>query len=421
VGSGSKRTEWSAAFIVEFFRKAVAHRVFQALVLALFCTGSEQLYARPESRNVDYQAFERQIHDALKITAWSKCIIACDAYLKKHPNDAAARAMRGYALLESNNDAKSIADLTAAINAGLIEVPINLIEEHNNSLRSLRGFALMRVGRLKEGIADIEKSLSLPIISVSECLNRGVDYKNLCAAYNRIGNRAKVEQYARALADTENQVQSILQPRVSGQADARAMVAKLTRESAAKANSSIPLTKLAFYQIYLKAWPDALKTVDRAIAIEPYMSRTHLMRFDILKNLKREADAKKEAALILKRALTMGGSAETVGDRTIITARMIEICKKFNDVDGQIAVLEGLSTTGSGSESQLYDLGQCYASKQQWTKAIGAYGDALDYATDNQPLILDARAKAHRMLGHAKEAKADEDEAYRLRHKSRKI
>ncbi|HIA54845.1 MAG TPA: hypothetical protein EYN91_22640 [Candidatus Melainabacteria bacterium] len=87
----------------------------------------------------------------------------------------------------------------------------------------------------------------------------------------------------------------------------------------------------------------------------------------------------------------------------------------------QIMVLEGVANTGSGSESQLYDLGQCYAKKEQWVKAVEAYGDALDYATDNQPLILDARAKAHKMLGHDKEAKADEAEAYRLRHKSRKI
>lgn len=406
---------------MESILKSVPRLSLAGALLICILSGLPPAPARQEAKSAQYQAFEKQIHGFLDSAAWSKCVAACDAYLAKHPKDATVRAMRGYALLQNNRDSQSIDDLTAAINAGLIEVPPDLIEEHNNSLLSLRGFALMRVGRLKEGISDIEKSLASPILLVCEYLNRSVDYKNLCAAYGRIGNRAKAQQYSKALSETENQLQNVLQPRVANAADAKAMVVKLTRESAAKANSSIPLTRLAFYQIYLKDWPAALKTVDRAIAIEPFMSRTHLMRFDILKNLKRDAEAKKESALILRRALAMGGSAENVGDRMLITARMIEICRKFNDIEGQIAVLEGVSNTGSASESQLYDLGQCYAKKQEWAKAIDAYGDALDYATDNQPLILDARAKAHRMLGHEKEAKSDEQEASRLRHKSRKI
>lgn len=396
-------------------------RAFAGLMFGLLLLHPQSCFAKGGAQNADYSAFEKQIHSYLDTSSWSKCVSACDAYLAKHRGDTVVRAMRGYALVQSNRDAQSLDDLTAAINAGLVEVPPPLILEHNNSLRSLRGFALMRVGRLKEGTADIEKSLASPILLVSEYLNRSIDYKNLYAAYNRLGDRVKAQKSAKALSDMENQLQNTLQPRVYNEADAKGMVAKLTRECAANQNSSIPLTKLAFYQIYLKAWPDALKTVDRAIAIEPYMSRTRLMRFDILKNLKRDADARKEAALILRRALAMGGSAENVGDRMLITSRMIEICRKFNDIDGQIMVLEGVANTGSGSESQLYDLGQCYAKKEQWVKAVEAYGDALDYATDNQPLILDARAKAHKMLGHDKEAKADEAEAYRLRHKSRKI
>lgn len=373
------------------------------------------------SKSADYQAFEKNVHALIEKSSWTKLVTLCDSYLAKHRDDIRVRSLRGYALVQSNQDARSLADLTAAIKAGLTDMPADLVEEHASPLLSLRGFALMRVGRYKEGIADIEKSISGKIRLVSELLNRNVDYKNLIAAYTRLNDRGNVQKYARALSDTEMQLQNTLQPRLGNEADAKKMVAKLTRESAADKNSSIPLTKLAAYQIYLKAWPDALKTVDRAIVIEPYMSRTRLMRFDILKNLKREAEAKKEAKLILLRAMAQGGSAESIGDKMLITSRMIEIYRKFNDLDGQIEVLEAVANTGSASESQLYDLGQGYAKKQLWAKAIDAYGEALDYATDNQPLILDARAKAHKMLGHAKEAKADEDEAYRLRHKSRKI
>ncbi len=380
-----------------------------------------QAGAKSNSPNADYRTFTASFHQALVVESWPKCISACDAYLAKHPDDVRVRATRGYALLQFNREAQSIADLSVAIKGGMTDLPADLVEDHPSSLLSLRGFALLRAGKLKEGVADLERTLKNKPLLVSSFMNNKSDYQNLSTAYLRLGDRAKAAQCNKTAADMENKLQSVLQPRIANESEAKATVAKLKAECAAAPKSSIAWTRLTVYLIYLNKWTDAQKSVDNAIAIEPYLSRTHLMRLEILKNLHREAEAKAEAEIILRNASRPSGSAESAGDRMIVTARMIEIYKKFDDLDGQIRVLETGAKAGISGESQLYDLAQCYARKKQWAKAVDAYGEALDFATDNQPLILEQRAKAHRVLGHTKEAEKDVAEAYRLRNKRTKI
>ncbi len=377
--------------------------------------------AKSNSPNADYRTFTASFHQALSVESWPKCISSCDAYLAKHPDDVRVKAARGYALLQFNREAQSIADLSAAINGGITDLPADLVEDHPSSLLSLRGFALMRVGKLKEGVADLERTLKNKPLLVSSFMNSKSDYQNLSTAYARLGDRTKAAQCNKTAAEMENKLQSVLQPRIANESDAKGTVAKLKAECAASPKSSIAWTRLTVYLIYLNKWLDAQKSVDNAIAIEPYLSRTHLMRLEILKNLHRETEAKAEAEIILKNASRPSGSAESAGDRMLVTARMIEIYKKFDDIDGQIRVLETGAKAGISGESQLYDLAQCYARKKQWAKAVDAYGEALDFATDNQPLILEQRAKAHRVLGHTKEAEKDVAEAYRLRNKRTKI
>jgi tetratricopeptide (TPR) repeat protein len=376
---------------------------------------------RGPGTDITSQAFQTEIRKAMLLDAWPKCIEICNAYLSKHKNDVLARGLRGFALMEYGREAQSIADFSAAIDGGMVDLPVALVEDHTNSLLSLRGFAQLKVGRLREGISDIEKSLKSPRLVVSACLNEQIDYQNLALAYSKLGNASKAAQCRNMSDECEKSLQRIFQPTIKNAAAARDEVSKLKKESAASPRSSIVLTKMTVNLIYLKDWPEALKSVDKAISLEPFLSRTHLMRLEILKNLNREADAKAEAKLILKYIERPTDSAQNAGEKMLISARMIEIYRRYNDVDGQIAVLETASNSGSAGESMYYDLGQLYAKKQIWAKAVDAYGDALEYATDNQPLILDARATAKRKLGQLKQAAQDEAEALRLRQKSRKI
>ncbi len=369
----------------------------------------------------DAQAFQAEMHKAMLGDSWPRCIDICNAYLIKHKNDVLARSLRGFSLMESNHDVQSIPDLSAAIAGGMTDVPADLIEDHTNSLLSMRGFAQMRVGRLREGIADIEKSLKRPQRMVSAYFQDQLDYRNLATAYQKLGDVSKAAQCREKSDQCERNVARVLQPSIKNADSARACAAKFAKECAGSANNSIPFTALTVYLIYLKNWSDALKSVDKAIALEPYMSRTHLMRIEILKNLHREADARAEGKLILKFVKRPSDSAITAGDKMLICSRLIEIYKHFNDLDGQIDVLETAAESGSAGESMYYDLGQCYEKKRQWAKAVETYGDALEYAVDNQPLVLDARARARRNLGQGKQAEQDEAEAKRLRQKSRKI
>lgn len=421
MGYRSKRTERSTAHLVKLSRR-LTHSILSFVFIPVFLFFSNvQGDAKSNVQSAEMHAFTRELQKALRDNSWGRAISVCTAYINKHPNDARVRAVRGYALVQGNRDAQSLPDLDAAIKAGLSDFPVELVEDNSNTILSMRGFALMRTGKLKEGIADIEKSLRSKRRMVAQLFNEHADYENLAAAYMRLGNGAKAAQYKKASEENERQIQLILQPQILGDKDARAKVEKLKNECKAAPDSSIPLTKLAVHQIYLKAWSDALKSVDKALAIEPHMSRTHILRLEILKSLQKEAEAKKETDYLLMSYARSTGSAENAGERIIVTSRMIEIFKKFNDLEGQIAVLESLANKGTAGESELYDLGQCFAQKKQWTKAVEAYSDALDYATDNQPLILDARAKARRMLGQAREAEKDTAEAVRLRNKRTKI
>jgi tetratricopeptide (TPR) repeat protein len=186
-------------------------------------------------------------------------------------------------------------------------------------------------------------------------------------------------------------------------------------------NNGIKATKMAASLIFLGNYSEALKYVDKAVALEPYLMRVRMMRFEILGKLGRAKEAAPDVDAIVSFVERPSGSAFAAGDRMILSSRLIELYKQAGNVDGQIRVFEALANSGSAGESQFYDLGQCYATKKQWAKAVGAYDDALEYAVDNRPLIFEQRAKAHRMLGHAREAKADDDEVFRLRHKGRKM
>lgn len=146
-----------------------------------------------------------------------------------------------------------------------------------------------------------------------------------------------------------------------------------------------------------------------------------LVRFGILKNLHRESEGEADLEEVLRYVERPSGNAMSAGDRMLLSASLAEIYRKSGNLDAQIRLFERLADAGSAGESQFYDLGQCYSAKKQWAKAIGAYDQALEYAVDNRPLIYEERARAHQMLGQINEAKADQAEAYRLKHKGRKI
>ena len=389
-----------------------------SIALILSCTNSAHskgAVQSPEEKN-----FYAGVRETLGRDQWSKCLTLCEAYVPKHKTDLLARAIRGYALLETNHDARAVDDLNAALAGGLKIIPTSIAEDHSNNILSLRGFALMRTGKLKEGVADIEKSLDKEPLLIAEYLNQRIDYNNLATAYRRLGNGKKAAHYVQLADNREKELQFVFLPtyvtKAAVQRDVNALKILLARSP----SNGIKATKLAASLIFLGNYSEALKYIDKAVALEPYLMRARLMRFEILGKLKRDKEAAADVDAIVRFVERPSGSAFAAGDRMLLSSGLIENYEKSGNIDGQIRVFEALANSGSAGESQFYDLGQCYVAKKQWAKAIGAYDDALEYAVDNRPLIYEQRARAHRMLGHTKEAKADDDEVFRLRHKGRK-
>ena len=377
--------------------------------------------AKDNAKNADEKAFYATMHDVLASERWKECVKVCDAYLAKHKGDPLALAFRGYSLIEVSRDAEAAADLTAALAGGVTTLPPSIWEDHCNNVLALRGFAMLRLGKFKDGIADIEKSLKKSPMLLAEHLNQRMDFSNLSTAYRRIGDAKKANYYQQLSVDRERELFSYYMPAQTDVVHLARYVSEQKAYLAKHPDDNIKTVKMAANLLHLNKPAEALKYIDRGIAKEPFLTRSRLLRVDILERLNRAKDTKPDLDAVLKHVERPSGSAVTAGDRLALSARLVEIFRKSKDLDGQIRVYECLVNTGSAGEAQLYDLAQCYAQKKLWAKAIDTYGEALDYAVDNRPLIYEQRAKAHKALGHLKEAKADEAEAVRSRQKGRKI
>jgi tetratricopeptide (TPR) repeat protein len=391
-----------------------------ALSFTLSQTFIQIAESKGNTKNADEKAFHTVIYKALAGERWKVCVQVCDDYLAKHKTDPLARALRGYSLIEVSRDAEAAADLTAALAGGVTTIPISIAEDHCNNVLALRGFALLRLGKLKEGIADIEKSLNKSML-LSEYLNQKIDYTNLSTAYRKLGDAKKSAYYQQLSAERDKDTLRCYMPNQTDNASLVKYVKEQRAYLAKHPDDNVQTVKMAANLLFLNKPAEALTYIDRAIAKEPFLMRSRFLRVEILQKLNRQSDAKPDLDEVLKNLERPSGSAVTAGGRLTLAARVVEFYRKTGNVDGQIKAYECLVRTGSAGEPQLYDLAQCYALKKQWAKAIETYTEALDYAVDNRPLIYEQRAKAHRALGHLKEAKADEAEAGRSRQRGQKL
>lgn len=372
-------------------------------------------------KNPDQKAFFDGITRALTGDQWAKCLKLSDDYLAKHNGDALAHGIRGYSLVQMNRDAEALKELNFALSAGSRIIPAQIAEDHSTDLLALRGFAKLRVGRIQEGINDIESSLKRPPLLIGEYVNQRIDFRNLSAAYGKLGDKVKAGQYARLSDIREREFQQIFQPDNMTETAAKKRVISLKRELAASPKSSVISAQLASLLFKIGDDKGALKCISDTILMEPYMMRARLLRFDILKKMGREREAEPDLTAILRFIERPSGSAFSAGDRMTLSARLTEIYKRSGNIDGQLRVFKSVADSGTAGESQYYDLAQLYVAKKDWKNALDAYGDALEFAVDNRPLIYEQRAKVHKILGHLKEANADEAEAVRLKNKARKL
>ncbi len=284
-------------FEKDFWKDFLRHS--QAPILTLLILSAN--YPVPAfGANSDEPQFLKDVHKTMVEDNWAECAALGELYLRKHKADPMGNAVKGYALLQQNQDKDALPYLNAAIKGGTTSLPTAAAESHANNLWSLRGYSLMRSGKLQEGIADLEKSLELKPRTCLDILNQRIDCLNIGAAYKKLGQTQKSVSYISAGDLMKRQYHHVFYPPLKSAAEAKFNAGKLENELRSDPKSTILMCKLAAMQMYMKNWSEALKYLDKTIAVEPYLMPARLLRCQALKRLKRSAEAKKDLAAIQK-------------------------------------------------------------------------------------------------------------------------
>ncbi len=242
--------------------------------------------------------FLKDVHKTMVDNNWDECAALGELYLRKHKGDPMGHAVKGYALLQKNDDDNALPHLNAAIKGGVTSLPSEVADSHANNLWSLRGYSLMRSGKLAEGIKDLEKSLEIKPRICLDLLNQRIDCVNVGAAYKKMGDAKKAASYTSAGGLKKQQYHQVFYPPLKSAAQAKFNASKLQTELRADPKSTILLCQLAAMQISSKNWGEAVTSLDKAIALEPYLMPARLLRYKALKKLKRNAEAKKDFTAI---------------------------------------------------------------------------------------------------------------------------
>lgn len=231
---------------------------------------------------------------------WTECDALSELYLRKYREDGMGHAVKAYVLMQQGRDRDAVPHFNAALKGGVTALSTEVAQSHANNLWAWRGYSLMRSGKLLDGIKDVEKSLEIKPRTCLDILNQRIDCLNIGAAYKKLGDPEKANSYVRAADLKKQQYHHIFYPPLKSPADAKGNAATAMEEMKADPKSVIAQCKYGALQIKLKNWQDAVKYLDKTIAVEPYLMPARLLRALALKKVKRIADAKKDLAEIQK-------------------------------------------------------------------------------------------------------------------------
>lgn len=279
--------------VIKFVRSAAAQ--FLVCLSISFACPLVAISATPEER-----AFVSDVHKAMVADNWQECNALAELYLRKYKAHPLANAVKGYVLVQLGEDKKALPYFDNAIKGGAVELPSSVAEAHANNIWSLRGYALMRSGKFAQGIKDLEKSLEIKPKICLDILNQRIDCINIGTAYKKLNETQKSVSYINAGDLMKKQYHHIFYPTIKSPAEAKYNASKLLPEMKGDPRSNILSCKFAAYQFYLKNWSEAVKYLDKAISAEPYLMPARLLRAASLKELKRNADAKKDLDVILQ-------------------------------------------------------------------------------------------------------------------------
>ena len=269
------------------------------LFLSCVFQSNEPAFAQAGS-DKEKQQFLNSVKACMISDNWTECDATAELYLRKHKNDGMGHAVKAYVLMQQGRDKEAVPHFSAAIKGGVTSLPTEIAQSHANNLWAWRGYSLMRSGKLLDGVKDVEKSLELKSRTCLDILNQRIDCVNIGAAYKQLGDPEKSSSYVRAADLKKQQYHHVFYPPLKSPAEARANAASAMEEMKADPKSTIAQCKYGAMQTKLKNWPEALKYLDKTIAVEPYLMPARLLRALALKKLNRVADANKDLSEIQK-------------------------------------------------------------------------------------------------------------------------
>ena len=281
------------------FRSAMRRSVKARLLALASCSA---VLAQPAiaASPSEAQTFLKDVHQTMVTDNWEEASALCELYLRKHKADPMSSAFKAYVLMQQYHDKEALPYFNTAIKGGVTALPSAVADAHANNLWSLRGYSLLRSGKYAEGIKDLEKSLEIKPQTCLDILNQRIDCLNIGAAYKKMGNVQKSVSYINAGDLMKKQYHHVFYPILKTPAEAKYNADKLLPELKNDSKSTILQCKYAAHQVYLKQWSEAVKYLDKAIAVEPYLMPARLLRAQSLKRLKRNAEAKKDLDAIMQ-------------------------------------------------------------------------------------------------------------------------
>lgn len=351
---------------------------------------------------------------AIQKSDWSKVKDICDSVIAKKSSQesgldvSTAYALRGRALQAMSRYQPSIADFDKAISAGVTRLPGRYVMGPASNIYSLRGFSYLRVNKLKEAQVDFDKATSMPIYLAAEYVQRMADYKSMAIIASRMGNANKAADIAAKIGPMEAEFFYYVRRESAPKAVPPKTIDELKKSIQAQPTNSLLPEKLALIFLAAGKLDEAYKYANISVEREPNNDKLRLNRgiiaFELQKYIESIADFEYCRDVILK----LNADKNNIRSTKFVDNKLAELYRKTNRLDDAQKLLTASITSGMATGETFNELGNLYAAKKDWQRALSVYTKGIESGGDMQAEMHAGRAKVYRQLGQNDKAKADE-------------
>lgn len=356
---------------------------------------------------------------AIQRSDWTKVKNFCDAAIgKSRAQDGldvgTAYALRGRALQAQSRYLPSISDFDKAISAGVTRLPARYVMGPAGNIYSLRGFSLLRVNRLKEAQEDFDKATTLPINLAAEYVQRMADYKSMAIIASRLGQTDKAADIAAKIGPMEAEFFNYVRRESAPKVVAPKVIEDLKKSIVAQPTNSLLPERLALIFFASGKIEEAYKYANLAVEREPNSEKLRLNRGLIGYELKKYNEATIDFEYCRDVILKLNADRNNIRSTKFVDEKLAELYRKTNRLDDAQKLLTASITSGMATGETFNELGNLFAVKKDWQKALSVYTKGIDSGGDMQAELHAGRARVYRRLGQNDKAKVDEETSAKL-------